>query len=68
MGVEELPFVGAVCKPTDTNKSKCKVYYIGTREGEMESFFITVELKKSPAEAERYLEDLLKDSVLIEEF
>jgi len=68
MGVEEFPFSGVVCKPTNSNRSKCKAYYIGTREGEMESFFITVELKKSPAEAERYLEDLLKDSVLIEEF
>jgi len=67
MGVEELPFSGVVCKPTNSNRSKCKVYYIGTREGEMESFFIDVEVKKKPMEAELYLEDLLKDSVLIEE-
>jgi len=33
----------------------------------MESFFIDVEVKKKPMEAELYLEDLLKDSVLIEE-
>ena len=67
MGVEELPFSGVVCKPTNSNKSKCKVYYAGTREGEMRSFFIDIEVKKKPIEAEVYLEDLLKDSVLIEE-
>ena len=67
MGVEELPFSGVVCKPKDTNKSKCKVYYAGYREGETKSFFVTVEMKKTPMEAEIYLEDLLRDSVLVEE-
>jgi len=33
----------------------------------MESLFIDLEVKKKPMEAELYLEDLLKDSVLIEE-
>jgi len=68
MGITELPLSGVVCKPKDTDKSKCKIHFAGMEDGEMRSFFITVDVKKKPMEAEKYLEDLFKDSVLVEEF